>query len=62
MHIVPDDGFDHDTSHVSMNCPCNPYLEPLRVFGGSAITHREMKVPDHFPRSWVTEESLDPDA
>ena len=57
MHVVPDDGFDHDTSHVSMSCPCDPYLEPLPIFGGSAIMHREMKVPDHVPESWVTEET-----
>ena len=60
MHLVPDDGFDHDTSHVSMDCPCDPYLEeiPLTLGGihwGSMIKHREMRVPDHVPEDWAEE-------
>jgi hypothetical protein len=57
MHLVPDDGFEHDTSHVSMNCPCDPYLEAIPQLDGldysSMIRHREMRVPDHFPEEWA---------
>ena len=59
MHLVPDDGFEHDTSLVSMNCPCDPYLEAIPELGGlycgSMIRHREMRVLDHFPEEWVEE-------
>jgi hypothetical protein len=58
MHLVPDDGFDHDTSHVSMKCPCGPYLEEIPatlggLYFGSMIRHREMRVPDHVPDEWI---------
>lgn len=59
MHLVPDDGFDHDTDHVSMKCPCEPYLEELPGLGGlyfgSMIRHRDMRVPDHVPGDWTEE-------
>jgi hypothetical protein len=63
VHLVPDDGFDHDTSHVSMNCPCQPYPEEIPSLGGlyfgSMIRHREMGMPDHVPEDWTTDDLLE---
>lgn len=57
MHLVPDDGFEHDASHVSMNCPCEPYREEIPsldgLYFGSMIRHRDMRVPSHVPEDWL---------
>ena len=59
MHLVSDDGFEHETAHVSMKCPCGPYPKEIPdlvgLYLGSRVTHRDMRVPDHVPEEWIEE-------
>ena len=64
MHLLPDDGFEHDTAQAAMTCPCEPYLESIPVtlgglYSGSVIKHRDMRVPDRIPRDWFDESADD---